>query len=72
MNTDSDYEKITLRIFAGDKQRIQSYYPDLWYQQVIRQLLRQHLEMLDAQAGIDRQSEVETLRRNTPYWLGEL
>lgn len=67
-----DYEKITLRIHQGDRERIQSYYPDFGYQLVIRQLVRQHLEMLDQQAGVDRRSEVENLRANTPYWLDEL
>ena len=68
----TEIEKVTLRLFEGDKERLGEYYTDVGYQKVIRNLVRQHLEMLDRQAGIDRRSQVEVMRENTPNFLDDL
>ena len=43
-------EKVTIRLFVGDKDRVQAYYPTAGHNEVIRKLVRKHLKMLDAEA----------------------
>lgn len=44
-----EFEKIAgTRLYKGDKDRIQSYYPKVGYNRVIRLIVNQHLNKLDA------------------------
>lgn len=44
-----DTEKVTMRLFAGQKGSIESYYPNIGYSAVIRTLIDNHLNTLEAQ-----------------------
>ncbi len=37
-----------MRLFSGDTERLQAYYPKLGYNRVIRTLVAEHLKRLDA------------------------
>lgn len=44
-----DFERIPgIRLYRGDSARLNEYYPQAGYNRVIRQLVRQHLNKLDA------------------------
>lgn len=44
-----DFEKLPgVRLYSGDRARLESYYPQAGYNKVIRQLVRNHLSKLDA------------------------
>ncbi len=40
--------KVSLRLYAGDKEKLQSFYPRLGYNAAIRELVRRHTRALDA------------------------
>lgn len=57
-------EKITIRIFKGDVEALNRYYPTTGHNVVIRKLIRKHLrkmEELDSQrrAALDQAGEIE-------------
>jgi hypothetical protein len=57
-------EKVTIRIFKGDLEAINRYYPTTGHNVVIRKLIRKHLrkmEELDSQhrATLDKAGEIE-------------
>lgn len=44
---DEELEKVTVRLFDGDREALQNYYPSLGYNKAIRTLVRKHLRALD-------------------------
>lgn len=40
-------ELVTIRLFDGDKKRLEEYYPSVGYNRVIRTLVRKHIKSLD-------------------------
>jgi len=46
--TERETVKVSLRLFSGDTERLQAYYPKLGYNRVIRTLVAEHLKRLDA------------------------
>lgn len=49
--TESNLHKHTLKLFAGDYERLREYYPEFGAAYAIRQLVRLHLEKLDKAGG---------------------
>ena len=43
-----DFVKVTIRLNAGDPERLGAYYPKLGYNAAIRKLVSEHLKRLDA------------------------
>lgn len=43
----SDKTKVTVRLYDGDAERLQRFYPTTAYSEVIRELVRQHLTRLE-------------------------
>jgi hypothetical protein len=46
-----DLEKVTIRIFAGDREALEDLYPNADYNKVIRTLVRKHIRLLQEQAN---------------------
>jgi len=46
-NESKPLEKITLRVFKGDIDRMSKYYPKVGYNRAIRTLISEHLKVLD-------------------------
>ncbi len=40
--------KVSLRLYAGDKERLQTFYPRLGYNAAVRELVRRHIKALEA------------------------
>ena len=53
-----DLEKVTLRLFTGDKSRLEDYYPTVGYNAIVRKLVHAHLKKLDERVNL-KQSEQE-------------
>lgn len=43
-----DKEKITIRLYSGDRERIQRFFPGLPYQQALREIVKAHLDKIQA------------------------
>lgn len=43
----SDKTKITCRLYDGDTERLKRFYPTTGYSEIIRELVRQHLQKLE-------------------------
>lgn len=52
-----DLEKVTLRLFRGDKDRLQEKYPTLGYNSAARQIIKNHLRVLDEKASQLKEKE---------------
>ena len=48
MSEHEDLVKKTIRLYSGDAERLEEYYPKSGYNRVIRTLVRRHLRTLDA------------------------
>jgi hypothetical protein len=46
-NPKEDLEVVTLRLYQGDKDRLDEYYPQLGYNKIVRLIVRNHLQRLD-------------------------
>lgn len=53
-------EKVTIRLNQGDSERLRAYYPNLGYNEAIRQLVEKHLRQLDERTQRRVQSSVPT------------
>jgi hypothetical protein len=51
---EGDLEKISIRIFRGDKERLDEEYPALGHNKVIRHIIRRHIKGLD-----ERQNRIQ-------------
>lgn len=59
MATD-DYEKVTIRINKGDKEKLSSYYPRLGYNKVIRKLIESFIRSMDERvAKLSKENEIK-------------
>lgn len=43
----SDKTKITCRLYDGDTDRLRRFYPNTGYSEIIRELVRQHIQKLE-------------------------
>jgi len=50
--------KVSLRLYAGDKERLQAFYPRLGYNAAVRELVRRHVKALEAR--LEEQRELST------------
>ena len=57
--------KVNIRLFDGDLERLQSFYPDTPYNKVIRLLLHAHLNGLEKKA-LERVGEKFPLKEKEP------
>jgi hypothetical protein len=55
-----DLEKVTIRLNSGDSERLRAYYPNLGYNEAIRQLVEKHLRQLDERTQRRVQASVPT------------
>ena len=40
-------EIVTMRLFEGDKKKLDEFYPDVGYNQIVRTLVRRHIKRLE-------------------------
>lgn len=52
-----DLEKVTLRLFRGDKDRLQELYPTLGYNSAARQIIKNHIRILEEKASQLKEKE---------------
>lgn len=62
-----EFEKLPgVRLYLGDRDRLEAYYPKAGYNRVIRRLVRQHLDRMDAkfeQRAAAKELNGETITR---------
>ncbi len=46
-----DKEKVTIRLHTGDRDRIRRFYPKLDYNKVIREIVKRHMDLVQAKFG---------------------
>jgi hypothetical protein len=59
-----DLEKVTVRLFKGDMARLAAVYSDLGTNKAVRQLIRAHLNKIDASTkmpGVDIDLDLEVV-----------
>lgn len=61
MKSEAPLQKHTLNLFAGDYDRLQSYYPDVGAGPIIRRIVNKFLEQIEAggEANINASVEVK-------------
>lgn len=47
MKAREEYRKVTIRLFEGDRERLEQYFPHIGYNAAIRQLVSKALRLLD-------------------------
>lgn len=57
-----DLEKVTIRLHAGDKDKLNDYYPHVGYNVVIRELVRNFIRKIEEKTS--RQSEEHNININ--------